>query len=91
MNYLRDPFPSIMSLRMPAADTLSDLLLLDHIAHYSWQVEDRCLSNGERAWAGGKLVGATAILAAGGPIMKGAWTSPGRWRWTAQRRWRCRG
>jgi RHS repeat-associated protein len=72
VNYLRDPFPVDYVVANAAADTLSDLLLLDHIAHYSWQVEDRCLSNGERAWAGGKLVGATVILAAGGPIMKGA-------------------
>jgi RHS repeat-associated protein len=70
INYLRDPFSSDHWILNAASNTISDMLALDHIAGWSWQVGNHCLPSDERAWAAAKGLGTTAAVAFGGPILK---------------------
>jgi RHS repeat-associated protein len=67
-NYLRDPMSSEHWIVNGASNTLSDLLMLDHFAEWSWVAGDYCRPAGERIMAAAKGVGTAAFLAFGGQV-----------------------
>ncbi len=70
VNYLRDPFSSDQWVLNATANTVSDLLLLDHFAEWAWIVGDHCRPMSERVWAAAKGVGTAVALVAGRQIIK---------------------
>jgi RHS repeat-associated protein len=71
---LRNPLPPDHWIINAWIATQVDLIppggyLLRKIAGWSWDVGNPCLSTGERIWAGGKIVGVTALAAGSGPLI----------------------
>jgi len=72
INYFRDPFSVDHDILNAGANTVSDLLLLDKFAEWSWIVGNHCLSTRQRIWAGAKIIIVGTLIAGSGPIGRGA-------------------
>jgi len=71
VNYLRDPFSVDNYVLNTGTNTLSDLLLLDKFAEWSWIVGDHCRPTRERILAGAKIIIVGTLIAGSGPIGRG--------------------
>jgi hypothetical protein len=71
-NYLRNPLPNTTSwggvVANATSNTVSDLLMLDSVAHNSQTLGDSSRPTLDRVEAGGKLAGITLINTVGGEI-----------------------
>jgi RHS repeat-associated protein len=67
-NYLRDPFAPENWVGNAAANTVSDMLMLDNFAEWAWITGDYCRPPEERILAAAKGVGTAAFLTFGGQI-----------------------
>lgn len=70
VNALRNPLSVDHWFINGASNTASDFLGLDAVAQEAWDLGDPCLSDGARAWAGGKLAARVILVAASGPIAR---------------------
>ncbi|MBK7709198.1 MAG: hypothetical protein IPJ30_26450 [Acidobacteria bacterium] len=69
VNYLRNPLPVEYWEINGVSNTVSDLLMLDSVAEWSWIAGDYRCSTEDRLAAGAKLVGWTAFNAVGGFVI----------------------